>query len=134
VSDGDDEYRFDPADVDEGAEGGGFDAASAAVGCCIGVGGVLFLAEPFVDPFAVGGTRVPAVFLSVVVVAAGLLFGAVVFLRRGLTRVGLAHAVAGGGWGLVVLGTLGASGPLLFAGFAVLVGGSVGLVAVARDG
>jgi hypothetical protein len=134
VSDGDDEYRFDPADIDEDADDGGFDAASAAVGCCIGVGGVLFLAEPFVDPFAVGGTRVPAVFLSVVVVAAGLLFGAVVFLRRGLTRVGLAHAVAGGGWGLVVLGTLAASGPLLFAGFAVLVGGSVGLFAVARDG
>ena len=31
MSDGDDEYRFDPADVDEGAESGGFDAASAAV-------------------------------------------------------------------------------------------------------
>ena len=134
MSDSDDGFRFDPSDVDDGDDDGGFDAASAAVGCCIGVGGILFLAEPFVDPLAVGDARVPAAFLSVVVVAAGLLFGAAVFLRRGLTRIGLAHAIAGGGWGLVVLGTLGASGPLLFAGFAVLVGGSVGLVAVARDG
>jgi len=130
VSRSDDEFRFDPAGIDD-ADDGGFDTASAAVGCCIGVGGVLFLAEPFVDPLAVGGARLPAAFLSAVVVAAGLLFGAAVFLQRGLTRIGLAHAVAGGGWGLVVLGTLAASGPLLFAGFAVLVGGSIGLVAVA---
>ena len=130
----DDGFRFDPSDVDDDAESNGFDIASVAVGCCIGVGGVLFVAEPFVAPLTVGDARVPAAFLSVVVVAAGLLFGAAVYLRRGLTRIGLAHAVAGGGWGLVVLGTLGASGPLLFAGFAVLVGGSIGLVAVARDG
>ena len=130
MSRSDDEFRVDPSDVDD-ADDGGFDAASAAVGCCIGVGGVLFLAEPFVDPLAVGGARLPATFLSAVVVAAGLLFGAAVFLRRGLTRIGLAHAVAGGGWALVILGTLGASGPLLFAGFAVLVGGSIGLVAIA---
>lgn len=132
MSGDDDEYRFDPAAFDEGGESpGGFDPVPAVIGSCVAVGGALFLAEPYVDPLPVGGVGVPAVLLSVVVVAGGLLFGCVAFLRRERWRLGLAHGVGGVGWTLVALGTVVPSGVLLLAGFAVLVGGCVGLVAMA---
>ena len=72
MSGDDDEFRFGPADVGPAGDGDAaeFDPVPAVIGLAVGVGGLLFLAEPFVDPLAVGGTRLPVVFLSVVIVAA----------------------------------------------------------------
>ncbi len=127
----DDEFRFDPADVGSSDRDAatGFDPVPAVIGLAVGAGGLLFLAEPLVDPVAVGGTRLPVAFLSVVVVAAGLLFGGGAYVRRGRRRIGLAHAVGGVGWALVAVGTALGSGVVLFAGFAVLLGGCLWLVA-----
>jgi len=99
-SDGtDEEYRFDPEefDGDVAPTTSRLDVVPVVVGGCIGLGGLLFLAEPFVDPVPVAGVRLLAVLLSVFVVAAGLLFGCAVYLRRGKRRIGLAHGVGGVG-------------------------------------
>ena len=132
MSGDDDEFRFGPADVGPAGDGDAaaeFDPVPAVIGLAVGIGGLLFLAEPFVDPLAVGGTRLPVVFLSVIVVAIGLLFGGAAYLRRGRRRIGLAHAVGGAGWALVAVGTALGSGVVLFAGLAVLLGGCLWLVA-----
>jgi hypothetical protein len=111
-----------------------YDYASLLVGAFVAVAGVLFLAEPLVDPIALGSTRVRPVALSVVVLSVGFGLGAVVFLRRGARLVGLAHAIGASGWGLVAAGTALGSGLGLILGLAILVGGSVFLVLQARAG
>jgi hypothetical protein len=128
--DGGEEFRFDAAELDGAAARSGFDPVPAVIGVAVGVGGLLFLAEPFVEPVPVGGLRLPAAFLSVLFVGAGLLFGCSVYLRRGRWRLGVAHGVGGAGWTFVAVGTVLRSGPLLLVGLAVLVGGCVGLVAM----
>ncbi|PSP44209.1 hypothetical protein BRC63_02875 [Halobacteriales archaeon QH_10_70_21] len=103
--DGGDDYRFDPAAFEDAAESGGL------------------------DPVPVAGLRLPAAFLSVLFVGAGLLLGCPVYLRRGRWRLGAAHGIGGVGWTFVAVGTVLGSGPLLLVGLAVLVGGCVGLLA-----
>jgi len=110
----------------------GYDYASMIVGLFVAAAGALFLAEPVVDPIAIGSLRVRPVALSVVVLSVGLALGAVVFRRRGQHLVGNAHAIGAGGWGLVAAGTALGSGTTLLLGFAVLLGGSVFLVAQTR--
>jgi hypothetical protein len=109
------------------------DYASIVVGVFVAVAGVLFLAEPVVDPIALGSLRVRPIALSVVVLSVGFGLGAVVFLRRGDRLIGLAHAIGASGWALVALGTAVGSGLALLLGLAVLVGGSVFLVVQSRS-
>jgi len=108
------------------------DYASMVVGTFVGVAGLLFLAEPVVDPVAVGGAQVRMVALSVVVLTVGFALGAFVYLRRGERLIGLAHAIGAGGWGLVALAPAVGSSLVLFLGFAVLIGGALFLVTQAR--
>lgn len=108
------------------------DYASMVVGTLVGVAGLLFLAEPVVDPVAVGGARIHMLALSVLVLTVGFALGAVVYLRRGERLIGIAHAIGAGGWGLVAGATALGSSAALFLGFAVLVGGSVFLVVETR--
>lgn len=110
----------------------GFDYAPLVIGAFVAASGVLFLVEPYVEPVEFGGIRARPVALSAVALAVGLVFGAVVYLRRGRRMVGIAHAIGGVGWGLAIAGTVVAEGLLLFAGFAVVVGGSLFLVAESR--
>lgn len=132
MSDDDSEFRFSPEELDdEGPRADGLDPAPLILAACVGVGGALFLAEPVVDPIAVGSLELRAVVLSAVVIAGGLLFGSGVYLRRGKRLLGVAHAVGGVGWTLVVLGTLLGQGDLLLVGMAVLVVGAFALGAVA---
>lgn len=128
--DGGDDYRFDPGTFEDAAESGGLDPVPVVIGVALGVGGLLFIAEPFVEPVPVAGLRLPAAFLSVLFVGAGLLFGCPVYLRRGRWRLGAAHGIGGVGWTFVAVGTVLGSGPLLLVGLAVLVGGCVGLLAM----
>jgi hypothetical protein len=108
------------------------DYASMVVGTFVGVAGLLFLAEPVVDPVAVGGARIRLIVLSVFVLTAGFALGAGVYLRRGDRLIGIAHAIGAGGWGLVAGATALGSGATLFLGFAVLIGGAVFLVVEVR--
>jgi hypothetical protein len=108
------------------------DYASMVVGTFVGVAGLLFLAEPVVDPVAIGGLRVRMVALSVVVLTVGFAIGAGVYLRRGERLIGLAHAIGAGGWGLVAGATALGSGTGLLLGFAILIGGAVFLVVETR--
>lgn len=110
----------------------GADLARLVVGGFVGLAGLLFLAEPFVEPVTVGGLRVRMVGLSAATLAVGLDLGAVVFLRRGDRLVGLAHGVAGLGFSAFVLGLAVGSSALLFVGVFVVVGGTLFLVAETR--
>ena len=110
------------------------DAGPVAVGAVVALAGVLFLAEPFVDPLSLGGARVPVSVLSFIALAVGLDLGALVFYRRGQRTAALAHGVAGAGWTLLVAGPLLGSALLLWLGVAVVVGGAVFLVAETRTG
>ncbi|WP_247009927.1 hypothetical protein [Halorientalis litorea] len=103
------------------------------VGLFVACGGVLFLAEPVVDPFQLGRASIRPMAASVVALTVGFGLGAVVFLRRGKRLVGIAHGIGAGGWGVVALGSAVGSGTALLLGFAVLLGGSVFLVTQARD-
>lgn len=125
----DEDYRFDPADFDDAAEPTDStpDRAALVIGICVGLGGLLFLAEPLVDGRVVGGAEVRPIVLSAVVLAAGLLYGSGVYVRRGRRRLGYAHAVGGLGWVLVLLGTVLPHTGVLVAGVAVLLGGAVAL-------
>jgi hypothetical protein len=105
---------------------------SIVVGLFVAAAGALFLAEPVVDPIAIGSLRVRPVALSIVVLSIGFALGAVVFRRRGQHLVGNAHAIGAGGWGLVAAGTALGSGTALLLGFGVLLGGAVFLIAQTR--
>jgi hypothetical protein len=105
------------------------DAGPAAVGTVVGVAGLLFLADPFLDPVPVGGASVPVAALSFLALAVGLDLGAVVFYRRGQRTAALAHGVAGLGWTLLVAGPLLGSTTLMWLGIAVVAGGAAFLVA-----
>ncbi|MFT4923570.1 MAG: hypothetical protein ACI8XM_002797 [Haloarculaceae archaeon] len=104
------------------------DLGPALVGAVMALAGVLFLAEPFVDPIPVGGVEVPVVALSFVALAVALDLGAVVFYRRGQRAAWQAHGVAGLGWSLLVLGPLFGSVLVMWLGIAVVVGGGAFLV------
>lgn len=104
------------------------DPGRLLVGGGMALAGALFLAQPLVDPVALGGVRVAPFALSAVVLAVALDAGAVVFYRRGERTAALAHGVAGLGWSLVVSGPVLGSGAVLFLGLAVVVGGAVFLV------
>jgi len=108
------------------------DPGPLATGAVVGLAGVLFLLQPVVGPVALGSLRMQPVALSAVLLAVGMGVGAVVYLRRGDRLVGGAHLVGAVGWGAVVLGTATASGPLLFGGVFVLVGGALALVYQSR--
>jgi hypothetical protein len=108
------------------------DPAPLVVGGFVGLAGLLFLAEPVVDPVEVAGLRLPMFALSAVALVVGLDLGAVVFLVRGNRLVGLAHGVAGGGFTLFLLGGVLGSGILLLAGVLVVGGGALALAAESR--
>ncbi|MFB6192575.1 MAG: hypothetical protein ABEI11_04550 [Haloarculaceae archaeon] len=108
------------------------DPAPLAIGGLVGLAGLLFLLEPAVAPLRLGAVRARPVALSAAALAAGLALGAAVYLRRGRRLVGIAHAAGAVGWGLVVAGTALGSGPTLFAGVAVVVGGALFLAGETR--
>jgi hypothetical protein len=99
-----------------------------AVGLVVGLGGLLFLLEPVVDPVPVGGLVVRPVALSAVALACGFSLGAVVFYRRGRRLFALAHAVFGVAWAGLVVGTLVGAGWLVV-GAVVLVVAGIGFLA-----
>jgi len=112
---------------------GRIEVGPTVVGLIMAGAGVLFLAEPFVDPIPVGDVRIPVAALSFVALAVALDVGAVVFYRRGQRTAALAHGVAGLGWSLLVAGPLLGSLPVMWLGVAVVVGGAVFLVVEHRD-
>lgn len=124
--------EFNDPDPDPGFDPRDVDYASLVVGAFVATSGALFLVEPYVDPLVFVGIRARPIALSAVALAAGLAIGAAVYFRRGRRMVGIAHAIGGVGWGLAVAGTVVAEGLLLFAGFAVVIGGSLFLVAESR--
>jgi hypothetical protein len=109
-----------------------FDPARATVGVFVGLAGLLFLAEPFVSPVAIGGFRIRAVALSGVALAVGLDLGAVVFYRRGQSTVAMGHGVAGLGWTVLAVGPLLGGEAVLLVGVLVVVAGAVFLVTESR--
>jgi hypothetical protein len=115
-----------------GVELSDLDPAPLVVGGFVGLAGLFFLAEPVVDPVAVGGLRVRMVALSAAALVVGLNLGAVVFLARGERIVGLAHGVAGVGFGAFLAGLALGSGTLLVGGILVVAGGALALAAEAR--
>lgn len=108
------------------------DLAPLVVGVFVGFAGLFFLAEPVVDPVTVGGLRFRMVALSALALVVGLNLGAVVFLARGKRLVGLAHGVAGVGFGTFLVGLALGSGTVLLAGVFVVVGGALALAAESR--
>jgi hypothetical protein len=116
-----------------GTGGSSVDAGRLAVGGLVGLSGLLLLAQPVVDPVVLRGVRVPMVGLAPVALAAGLDLGAVVFYRRNRPAVATAHGAAGLGWTLVAVAPFLGSGPLLFVGLAVVVGGVLFLAAEFRN-
>jgi len=110
------------------------DPAPLVVGAFMALAGVLFLAEPFVQPIPVDGVSIPVAALSFVALALALDLGAVLFYWQGDRTAALAHGVAGLGWTLVILGPMVGSNVLWLLGLAVIVGGAVFLfVEMARD-
>lgn len=109
------------------------DVGPLVVGTFVGLGGLFFLLEPVVDPVSVGGVDVRMVGLSALSLVVGLNLGAAVFLHRGQRLVGLAHGVAGLGFGAFLLGLAVGSGTLLLAGVLVVVGGMLALAAQSRN-
>lgn len=125
----DEDYRFDPADFD--GDGDPVDStpdrAPLVIGTCIVLGGLLFLAEPLVDARTVSGLEIRPVVPAAVVLAAGLLYGGGVYVRRGRRRLGYAHAGGALGWILVLLGTVFAHTVVLVVGVGVLLCGAAAL-------
>lgn len=102
------------------------------VGGLVGLSGLLLLAEPIVDPVAVGSMRVPMFGLAAVTLATGLDIGAVVFYRRDRWTIAMAHGVAGLGWTFLAAAPLLGSETLLLVGLLVVVGGMLFLGAETR--
>jgi len=102
------------------------------VGGFVGLAGLLLLAEPVVEPIAVGDARIPMFGLAGVALAIGLDLGAVVFYRKGQRTVAMAHAVAGLGWTVLAVGPILGSGTLLIVGLVVVIGGVLFLAAESR--
>jgi hypothetical protein len=102
------------------------------VGGFVGLAGLLLLAEPVVDPLAVGDARIPMFGLAGVALAIGLDLGAVVFYRAGQRTVAMAHGVAGLGWTFLAVGPMLGSGTLLVVGLVVVIGGVLFLAAESR--
>jgi hypothetical protein len=108
------------------------DIGRVVVGGFVGLAGLLLLAEPVVDPIAVGDARIPMFGLAGVALAIGLDLGAFVFYRKGQRTVAMAHGVAGLGWTFLALGPLIGSGMLLVVGLVVVIGGMLFLAAESR--
>ncbi|MFC6974166.1 hypothetical protein ACFQL1_04960 [Halomicroarcula sp. GCM10025709] len=104
-----------------------------AVGCLVGLSGLLFLVTPLVGPVPIGGLSVSPVALSAVALTAGFTLGTVVFARRGRRLFALAHGVFAVAWALLVAGPLLGNGDLLLAGVVVLVAGVGFLVSQSRQ-
>lgn len=102
------------------------------VGGFVGLAGLLLLAEPVVDPLAIGAARIPMFGLAGVALAIGLDLGAVVFYRQGQRTVAMAHGVAGLGWTFLAVGPVIGSGTLLVVGLVVVIGGVLFLAAESR--
>jgi len=125
-------------DDPDGESGLGFvgavdvEAGPMAVGLLVGVGGLLFLLEPLVDPVRIGQARVRLVALSTVVLAGGFCLGAVVFLRRDRRLFGLAHGVFGLAWAGIAAGTAFGNGTLVVAAVLLVVAGAGTLVSRGR--
>mgnify|MGYP006876430766 CR=1 FL=1 len=109
------------------------DAGPLLVGTFVGLAGLLFLIEPVVQPVSIGGLEVRMVALSAVSLVVGLNLGAVVFLYRGQRLVGMAHGVAGVGFGAFLVGLAVGSGTVIFIGVLVVVGGMLALAAQSRN-
>ncbi|WP_302081901.1 hypothetical protein [Salinibaculum rarum] len=101
------------------------DPAPLVVGAFMALAGVLFLAQPLVQPIVVGGVDVPIAAVSFVVLAFALDLGAVLFYWQGDSTAAMVHGVAGLGWTLLVVGTALGGGLLWLLGLAVVVGGAV---------
>jgi hypothetical protein len=130
VSDRDDGYRFYPEDFENGNDPTQreLDSAPLIIVACLGVGLVLFLADPLVDPITVSGTAVELGVLAAVVFAVGLFVGSGIYIRKGKRRLGLVHAAGSLGWLLLVVGTAFSNRTALVAGGGVLLLGALSLV------
>lgn len=117
----------------EGLSVGDLDVGPLVVGTFVGLGGLFFLLEPVVGPVPVAGVDVRMVGLSALSLVVGLNLGAAVFLYRGQRLVGMAHGVAGVGFGAFLLGLAVGSGTLLLGGVLVVVGGMLALAAQSRN-
>lgn len=104
------------------------DLAPVAVGVVMATAGALFLVQSVVDTVAVGSAAIPPFVLSAGVLALGFGLGTVVYLRRGRRLVGIAHGIAGVGFGLFFVAVSVGSGLLVWAGAVVIAAGAFFLV------
>lgn len=132
MSDADDPWD-DPVPEPERPALRDLDLGPLVVGTFVGLAGLFFLLEPVVGPVALGDLQVRMVALSAVSLVVGLNLGAAVFLSRGQRLVGMAHGVAGVGFGAFLLGLAVGSGTLSLAGVLVVVGGMLALAAQSRN-
>ena len=132
--DRDREYRFGPEDFeDQDDSTDGYrhtvDPAAMIIAAALGVGVLLLIGAPLVEPVPVAGAEVGLPAAAAFVFALGLVVGSGVYVRRGRRFLGAAHGVGAVGWVLVVLGTLLPSRRLLLAGVGVIVAG-IGVLGV----
>ena len=126
------EYRFEPEDFEDDPTDGSrdtVDPAAVIIAGALGVGVLLLVAAPLVEPVPVAGAEVGLPAAAALVFALGLVVGSGVYVRRGRRFLGAAHGVGAVGWVLVVLGTILPSRRLLLAGVGVLVAG-IGVLGV----
>lgn len=109
------------------------DFGPAVVGLLVGVGGLLFLVDPFVGTVVVGSVQTRPVALSTIVLGGGFCLGAAVFWRRGHRLFAVAHAVFGLAWLGVAVGTALRRGTVVVGAVLLVVAGSGWLVARARE-
>ena len=115
--------------ADADADSRDIDGPSIAIGVLIACAGGLFLLEPVLDPVRVFGLAIRPIALSAIFLTSGFGLGAVLYGRRGRRLIGIAHAIAAMGFGLLAGAMAVGSQVLLFGGVVVLVGGSAFLVA-----
>lgn len=120
--------------ADTDADGRDIDGPSIAVGVLIACAGGLFLLEPVLDPVRVFGLAIRPIALSAIFLTSGFGLGTVLYGRRSRRLIGIAHAIAAMGFGLLAGAMAVGSQVLLFGGVVVLVGGSAFLVAQTSRG
>jgi hypothetical protein len=118
----------DDGATDDAADGRGVDVPSLVVGALVACAGGLFLVEPVIDPIAVFDGTIRPIALSAIVLTFGFGLGAVLYDRRDRRLIGLAHAIAAVGFGLLAGAMAVGSQFLLFGGVVALVGGSAFLI------
>jgi hypothetical protein len=130
----DDDYRFHPEDFEDGGDptDARTDPAPLVIVASFGVGLGLYLASPFLDPLAVGGSEIELTTVAAAVFALGLAGGGGSYVRRGRYRIGGVHLVGAFGWLLLLLGATVSSPAAAVVGGAALLAAAGALLVLLR--